>query len=226
MKNVNKSLVGLTVLSAIAASLCCITPILAIVAGSAGLASTFSWLAPARPYLIGITVVVLGLAWYQHLRKKAGRRAGIMTGETSPKPGDVDCACETPGRTSFLQSTSFLALITLFAALALIFPYYGGYLLPQRPASPSSQGALVAVARDTTQVQHVVMWIPSMDCEACAKGIEYEVKQVPGVLHARVSYPKKKAWIDFDPRLTGPTQIDSVIKATGYPVEKQEVVTR
>jgi len=52
------------------------------------------------------------------------------------------------------------------------------------------------------------------------------VKQVPGVLQARVSYPEKKAWIDFDPRLTGLTQLDSVINATGYPVEKQEVVTR
>jgi mercuric ion transport protein len=226
MKNVNKSLVGLTIVSAIAASLCCITPILAIVAGSAGLASSFAWLTPARPYLIGLTVVVLGLAWYQHLRKRMSRRTNFTTEPQPALAGNMDCACEAPGRASFLQSTRFLVLITLFAGLAMAFPYYGGYLLPGGSFSPSSQEALVTVTPDSAQVHQVVMWIPSMDCEACAKGIAYEVKQLPGVLHARVSYPQKKAWIDFDPRLTGLAQIDSVVNATGYPVQKQEVVLR
>lgn len=54
------SLLGAGVLSAIAASLCCITPVLALIAGSSGIASTFSWIEPARPYLIGLSIVV----WY------------------------------------------------------------------------------------------------------------------------------------------------------------------
>ncbi len=46
MKTDNK-LIGAGLLTAIAASLCCITPVLALIAGTSGLASTsFSWLEP------------------------------------------------------------------------------------------------------------------------------------------------------------------------------------
>jgi len=61
MKTDNK-LIGAGLLTAIAASLCCITPVLALIAGTSGLASTFSWLEPFRPYFIGLTILVLGFA--------------------------------------------------------------------------------------------------------------------------------------------------------------------
>ena len=67
MKTDNQ-LISAGLLTAIASSLCCITPVLAIVAGSSGLASTFSWLEPFRPYFIGMTILVLGFAWYQKLK--------------------------------------------------------------------------------------------------------------------------------------------------------------
>ena len=66
----DKKLIGAGLLTAIAASLCCITPVLALVAGTSGLASTFSWLEPFRPYFIGLTILVLGFAWYQKLKPK------------------------------------------------------------------------------------------------------------------------------------------------------------
>ncbi len=59
----DKKLIGAGFLTAIAASLCCVTPLLALVAGTSGLASTFSWLEPFRPYFIGLTILVLGFAW-------------------------------------------------------------------------------------------------------------------------------------------------------------------
>ena len=52
MKRDNK-LIGTGLLTAIAASLCCITPVLTLIAGTSGLASTFYWLEPFRPYFIG-----------------------------------------------------------------------------------------------------------------------------------------------------------------------------
>ena len=67
MKTDNK-LIGAGLLTAIAASLCCITPVLALIAGTSGLASTFSWLEPFRPYFIGLTILVLAFAWYQKLK--------------------------------------------------------------------------------------------------------------------------------------------------------------
>ena len=82
MKNTNKSnrkWLGAGLLTAIAASLCCITPILAIVGGLGGVASAFSWMEPFRPYLIALTIVVLSIAWYNTLKTKKS---------------DIDCDCE------------------------------------------------------------------------------------------------------------------------------------
>ena len=59
----DKKLIGAGLLTAFAASLCCITPVLALVAGTSGLASRFSWLEPARPYFNGLTILGLGFAW-------------------------------------------------------------------------------------------------------------------------------------------------------------------
>ncbi|HEU4634309.1 MAG TPA: mercuric transporter MerT family protein, partial [Flavisolibacter sp.] len=56
------------VLSAIAASLCCITPVIALLAGSSSIAANFSWIEPARPYLIALSISVLALAWYVKLK--------------------------------------------------------------------------------------------------------------------------------------------------------------
>ena len=56
--------------TALLSSICCITPVLALIAGTSGLASSFSWLEPFRPYLIGLTILVLGFAWYQKLKAK------------------------------------------------------------------------------------------------------------------------------------------------------------
>ena len=67
MKSGNK-LIGVGILTAMAASLCCITPVLALIAGASGLGSTFSWLEPYRTYFIGLTILVLVFAWFQKLK--------------------------------------------------------------------------------------------------------------------------------------------------------------
>ena len=60
----------LSIITAVTASVCCITPLLAILAGSSGLVTTFSWIEPFRPYLIALTIGILGLAWYLKLKPK------------------------------------------------------------------------------------------------------------------------------------------------------------
>ena len=72
---------GAGVLTAIAASLCCITPVIALLAGGSSVAANFSWIEPARPYLIGLSIAVLTFAWYLKLKPT--------------KTNDMDCNCET-----------------------------------------------------------------------------------------------------------------------------------
>jgi hypothetical protein len=101
MKSDSK-LIGAGLLTASVASLCCITPVLALIAGSSGIASTFSWIEPFRPYLIGLTVLVLGFAWYQKL-------IPIAIGTQK----EIDCECETDENPKFLQTKTFLGTVTV-----------------------------------------------------------------------------------------------------------------
>jgi len=42
----DRKLIGAGLITAIASSLCCIAPILALISGTSGIASTFHWLEP------------------------------------------------------------------------------------------------------------------------------------------------------------------------------------
>lgn len=116
-KSKSAKLAGAGFIAAIAASLCCITPVLVFIAGISGAASTFSWLEPIRPYLIGVTVLVLGFAWYQKLKPQTEE--------------EIKCLCEEDEKPSFWQTKKFLSMVTAFAILMLAFPFYGQNILPE-----------------------------------------------------------------------------------------------
>jgi len=99
---------GAGVLTAIAASLCCITPGIALLAGSSSIAANFSWIEPARPYLIGLSIAVLAFAWYLKLKPA--------------KTNDMDCNCETAKKSSFLQSKTFFGNNNCFCCFDDDFP--------------------------------------------------------------------------------------------------------
>src|SRR5690606_35799426 len=113
MKSDNK-LAGLGLLTAISASLCCITPVLALLAGTSGLASTLSLLDPFRTYFFGLTVLVLAFAWYQTLKPQK----------------QIDC-CDTSEKTPFIQSKKLLGFVTVSAVLLLAFPSYVHIFFPR-----------------------------------------------------------------------------------------------
>lgn len=182
------------VFSAIAASLCCITPVLALVAGTGGIASSFSWIEPARPYLIGLTVAVLGFAWYLKLK---------------PKPVD-ECGCADEEKPKFLQSKTFLLIITLFAALMISFPSYAKFFFPKNEKT-------VTVA-DKSKIQTIEVNIKGMTCEACEAEVNHEVHKLPGIIESAVSYEKRNATIKFDISKTTIKDILAAISATGYKV--------
>lgn len=103
-----KILAGL--IATITASLCCITPILALLAGAGSFASTFSWLEPYHNYLVGLTILVLAYAWWDKLK---------------PVKAGIDCACDASGKFAFFSSKKFLAIVTLLAVVMLTFPLWG-----------------------------------------------------------------------------------------------------
>jgi copper chaperone CopZ len=192
----NKALIGTGVLTAIAASLCCITPVLAVVAGSSGIASSFSWMEPARPYLIGFTVLVLGFAWYQKLKPRTAE--------------EIECDCEEDEKPSFWQSRKFLGIVTVFAALMLTFPYYSSIFFPD-----NSKEVVVVNQFD---IQTVELDVEGMTCEACDNHVAYAVQEVDGVLEAKADHKTGKAEVKFDKTKTNMEEIIESIDATSYQV--------
>ncbi|RCW38329.1 mercuric transport protein MerTP [Marinilabilia salmonicolor] len=193
----NKRIIGAGFFSAIAASLCCITPVLALISGASGIASTFSWLEPARPYFIGITVLLLGFAWYQKLKPRTNK--------------EIECACENEEKPNFWQSKKFLAIVTVFAALMLAFPKYAHVFYP------SSDNIEVLIV-DTSDVRTVTFDVEGMTCEGCALHVENDVNKLPGIIKIDAGYQEGTAKVEFDHPKVSSGKIEETINATGYKV--------
>lgn len=195
MKN-NKKLIGTSILAAITASLCCITPVLALIAGTSGIASTFSWIEPFRPYLIGLTIVVLVFAWYQKLKPKS--------------QSEIDCACEDNQNPSFIQTKKFLLFVTLFAGVMLAFPYYSGIFY----AKPKKD--VVYVQQD--DIVEITLVVEGLTCTGCENHVESEVNKLDGILTVKASYEKGNTVVRYDNSKITKEQIIEAINRTGYKV--------
>jgi len=195
---------GAGVLSAIAASLCCITPVIALIAGSSSIAANFSWIEPARPYLIGLSIAVLALAWYVKLKPS--------------KTNDMDCNCETTTKTPFLQTKTFLSIVTVFAVLMMTFPLYAKVFYPK----PKTQAAAVAVVDNKQQVNFTIQ---GMTCEGCEEHVNNEVSKVKGVLAYKTSYASRNGLVTFDKSKVDVKSIEAAINRTGYKVTEYKLIS-
>lgn len=200
-KQKNK-LLGMGVLTAIAASLCCITPVIALFAGTTSLASSFSWMEPFRPYLIALTIVVLAFAWYQKLKPRTKE--------------EIECACEEDEKQPFMQSKTFLIIITLFSGIMLAFPNYADIFYPD-----TKKEVIIVNASDIKTIDFV---IDGMTCSGCAEMVNFEVNKLEGILNSNASYEKSNAIIEFDSSKTNEQEIEKAINSTGYKVQyKKEI---
>jgi mercuric ion transport protein len=190
MKSENK-LAGLGLLTAISASLCCITPVLALLSGTSGLASTFTWLDPLRPYFIGLTVLVLGFAWYQKLKPQK----------------QIDCNCDMAEKTSFIQTKKFLGIVTVFTGLMLAFPMYAQVFFPDKNGK-------TVIANDT-DIKTTEFKIDGMTCTGCEEHVNHKLT---GIINTIVSYEGGNAIVKFDHSQTDNEEIEKAITKTGYSV--------
>lgn len=187
---------GAGLLSAVAASLCCIAPVLALISGASGVASTFSWMEPFRPYLIGITVLVLALAWYQKLKPKTKE--------------EIDCNCDDDGKLPFMQTKKFLGMITVFAALMLAFPYYSRIFYPDNKKE--------VIIMDSSNVHNVSFTIKGMTCSSCEEHVNHAVNELDGIISVESSYNNGNSKIAYDPNRISEEAIKAAIATTGYKI--------
>lgn len=198
-ENASKAASGIGVFAALAASICCITPILALLAGASGAASAFSWLAPARPFLIGLAIVTLTYAWYRALSTKQAAAC------------QPDGACKVENK-RFIASRTFLTIITIAAVLLTTFPYYGKIFYTK--AEKQSVGIV-----ESNNIRTASFNLKGMTCASCEEHVNNEVAKVNGVIELQTSYAKGKSVVKFDKSKTGVQQIAAAINKTGYTVK-------
>ena len=212
-KSSEKKWIGAGLLAAFAASLCCITPVLAVLGGLGGIASTFSFLDPLRPYLIGVTALVLGFAFYKAYKPV--------------KEGDVECACEparpaggddeSPAKKNFLNSKAFLWVVTGVSILMFAFPSYSHIFFPD-----TNTQIVVVNESNVTQAK---LYIEGMTCTGCEESVDYALQTEEGVISATSSYKTGIAEVKFDKSKVTPEQLSKAVEEkVGYKVKNYELV--
>lgn len=186
----SKGAVFTGVLAAIAASSCCIPPVIAAIAGAGGASSSLSWMEPYRPYLIGLAVLAIGYAWYAHLRSKQ----------------EDDCGCDIE-KPKWYQTRTFLISITVFAILSISFPYYSGVFF--------SDNSIAVVAKQEN-IQKVEVQIEGMTCDACQNHVDHAVNELDGIVSVETSYINGNSIIRFDKTQTNREEIKKAVESTGY----------
>jgi mercuric ion transport protein len=106
-----KAIVG-SVLAALAASVCCIGPVVAAVVGAGAVGAISAKFEPYRPWLLGLTAVLLGAAFVTTYRR-----------------AEADCAAGSCSPASRRTARIVLWIAVVIVGLLAAFPYYTRWLI-------------------------------------------------------------------------------------------------
>ncbi len=107
------TLIG-SIIAGIAASTCCLGPLVLLTLGISGSwIGNLSAMEPFRPYLMGFTLILLGLAF---------RKLYLL-----PQTCAVDKPCAQPA--NLRKQRILFWLVSVFVLVIMTFPWYGPYLL-------------------------------------------------------------------------------------------------
>ena len=173
------------------ASACCIGPLIlgAIGVGSLGFGA---WLAPARPWFLSLTAILLAIGFY--LAYRPLRADACEAGE----------ACDSPK--SRRPHRIMLWSVTVVAVALATYPSWGA-----RQSSPEARAAARGPSRAS-----VALDVGGMTCEACAAEIEHSLREVAGVLHASVDYERSRADIVVGNEFRDPALLIAAVEKSGY----------
>lgn len=182
---------GAAGLSAVAASVCCVGPLVLAAFGisAVGFSSLFATFEQIRPFFLGGAALLLAGGFYlTYFRKPAC------------EPGAV---CAVPNSKLQRLNRSMLWVATVVVLAVGLFPAYAGSLLRATalPVATANNG------NGTTVGLH----IDGMTCEACAVTIEQALTAIPGVHTAAVRFKNAQAQVTVD--ATAPPSTRTLIHA-------------
>jgi len=198
---------GGAVVAAIAASSCCIAPLILAAFGVAG-GGALAAFAEYRPYLLAVTFVVLGIGFYLTYRK--------------PKAvaGDA-CGCERPkaGRGARIGLWVATVLVVLFAAAPSLIG-----------VAQDAFGTAPAFAAAGAPTEQARLRVDGMTCESCAVHVKEALTKVGGFHDLTLDLPGKNITVTYEP---APGRLEAyavAIQGLGYaatlPPASNAAVTR
>ncbi|MBI4468746.1 MAG: cation transporter [Acidobacteria bacterium] len=226
----DKTVLAGPVAAAIAASLCCLGPLVTVLLGlgTFGAAAMFEGF---RPYLLGLTALLLTGAFYVTYRKR-----------------EVVCqdgSCQVQGAARW-NKIALWAVTALVAAIAA-FPYYSSvFLASSTAASDGSSQPKAAISVDpgafidhhlrghesaqpkaeisvqqsspspATNFSTVTFKVDGMTCAGCVANVKAALKQRNGVRSVDASLELKQATVKYDPARINPAQMIQAVNAIGF----------
>ncbi len=182
-----------SIILAIIAHICCIGPVVLAVLGVGG-AGLFSKFANLRPYLMGMTGVFLGLAFYLTYRKRKVRCE------------DGTCKIRRAPKWNKIALWAATVLVVFFMA----FPSLVGSL---NPSSGNNQMK--------GEISEVIIPVEGMTCSGCEFNIENAVKKLDGIVKVKADHQKGKVNIKFEKGKVNINDMAEAINKSGYKVIKQ-----
>lgn len=181
-----------SIFAAVAASLCCILPLVAAVTGFGTLAAVAHW-ESYRPALLAVTAVLFAsglLLVYRDSRTKCSPEGACTNGS------------------SRANLWSLLCIAGLVIGVAT-FPYFSSTAVLAMNAEKAKEDGKGAAITKTLSVS-------GMTCPACANGLEASFRNLPGVKEAKVDYNAKRATVTYDPTKQTLDAIKKLITDSGY----------
>lgn len=196
------------VLTAFAASLCCVGPLLFVMLGL-GTFSAASIFESMRPWLLGVTAVFLAIGFYRAYFKR----------EQACAPGEA-CTTKPVNRMGRAGLWIASALVLAFA----LSPYYIGSLAARMTARATvsgmaTNGAENRQAAASAEAARVTFTVEGMTCTSCETTLRLALERTAGAQRAEVSYQNGEAVVEYDSKLTTPDKLRAAIDETGYQVK-------
>lgn len=177
--------------AALAASICCLGPLVLVSLGATGAwIGSLSALEPYRPLFMVATVGFLGLAFFRVYRAE-------------PKTCEPGSACEKPATKQVTKVG--LWLVTLLVLGLFASPYFIAQL------AAGTQHILPATTETAT------LTVEGMTCETCPATVRTSLTRLAGVVDARVSFDPPQAVVEFDPTKISAKDLADATASVGYP---------
>ena len=195
----NKSLTVVSVITAGLASLCCIGPLVAVGLGL-GAFGAAAFFESVRPYLLVVTVGLLGAAFYLTYRKKPEEKCEEGVCAVAPK--------RSRGLALWIATVVVIPLAA--------FPYYSGAFWGEAGSNSGSQGTALAAKPATEDGTAILFDVEGMTCAGCAATREAALKKEPGVREVDVSLENKTARMHYDREQISLDRLLSVMRESGF----------